>query len=372
MVFRGLVSAQSIGDNPASCLEESRMTIVVADRGLLGLAEMAPRTWQIRAYDTRVIPDALLENADALLVRSTVRLDVDRLPNSVRWIGTATIGTDHLPLDALVARGIAVASAPGCNALAVTDYVLSTVFAWAEAQDRDWRGLTVAVIGVGAVGSRLVTRLQQLGVRVFCSDAPRADHGTLADHVPLADALTQADVVSIHVPLTDGGPYPTRGLLTDALLARCPAESLLINAARGPVISEETLINSHCDLALDVFPDEPVISDLLLQRAWRVSPHIAGHSVEGKVRGTQQVVRALCEALQVPLPSFDFEVFCDRLAPRSTESSIMARIQISCPLDETDRALRDACIGRTEEVRAHAFDQVRARYRLRRESVIDF
>lgn len=348
------------------------MTIVVADRGLLGLAEMAPCDWHIRAYDTRVIPDALLENADALMVRSTVRLDVDRLPSSVRWVGTATIGTDHLPLDALAARGIAVASAPGCNALAVTDYVLSTVFAWADAQDRDWRGLTVAVIGIGAVGSRLVTRLQQLGVQALCSDAPRADRGTLADHVPLADALTQADVVSIHVPLTDGGPYPTRGLLTEALLARSPAGCLLINAARGPVISEEALVKSHCDLALDVFPDEPVISDALLQRAWRVSPHIAGHSVEGKVRGTQQVVRALCNARQVPLPSFDFEAFCDRLAPRSTEPSIMARIEACCPLDETDRALRDGCIGRTEAERVHAFDQVRAEYRLRRESVIDF
>lgn len=348
------------------------MTIVVADRGLLGLAEMAPSTWHIRTYDTRVIPDALLENADALLVRSTVRLTLDRLPPSVRWIGTATIGTDHLPLDALAARGITVASAPGCNALAVTDYVLSTLFAWAEARGRDWRGLTVAVIGVGAVGSRLVMRLQRLGMQVLCSDAPRADAGTLARHVPLADALTQADVVSIHVPLTDGGPYPTRGLLTGPLLERCPAESLLINAARGPVISEEVLIQAHCDLALDVFPDEPVISDALLKRAWQISPHIAGHSVEGKVRGTQQIVTALCAALQAPVPPFDLDAFCDRLAPRSTEPSVIARIQVSCPLDGTDRALRDACIGRTEAERAHAFDQVRGQYRLRRESVVDF
>jgi len=348
------------------------MTIVVADEGLLGLAEMAPAHWQIRHYTGRVIDDDLLAGADALLVRSTVVLDVDRLPSSVQFIGTATIGTDHLPRDPLAARGIEVASAPGCNALAVTDYVLANLLEWAACHDRDWQSLCLAVIGVGAVGARLVARAERLGLRVVCSDAPRAEAGTLPTHQPLADVLASADVVSVHVPLTDVGNHPTRHLFDRQRLAQIRADGLFINASRGGVTTEDGLLACRCDLVLDVFPDEPVISDPLLERAWRVSPHIAGHSVEGKLRGTAQVVEALCRRLGEQPKAIDLDHLSTQYCPRVQAASEIAQITASCPMTPIDASLRKAVVSQSATDRAVAFDRVRRDYPLRRESVVDF
>ena len=348
------------------------MTIVVADQGLLGLAEMAPSDWEIRRYDGRVIADSQLDQADALLVRSTVRLDPERLPESVRFIGTATIGTDHLPLEALAERGIQVVSAPGCNALAVTDYVLSQCMDWAASRGRDWQQLRLAVVGMGQVGGRVAVRARQFGMTVLASDAPRFAAGTLPEHVPMLDAIRDADVVSVHVPLTDQGPFATRGLLHLETLVTMRSDQLFINAARGAVVPLDALVSSHCDLVLDVFPHEPVICDALLARAWRISPHIAGHSVEGKVRGTRMIVESLCAHLKMDMPAFDEAVFCAQIAPRPSLPSEAAKIAACCPMGAVDQALRTAMAERPMAERGEAFDAVRRAYVLRRESVVDF
>jgi erythronate-4-phosphate dehydrogenase len=176
------------------------MTVLVADEGLLGLAELVPSHCEIRWYSGRDLPPTLLEGADALLVRSTARLAAHKLPESIRLIGTATIGTDHLPLADLAERGVAVHSAPGCNAFAVTDYVLSHLFSWAKSRGRTLDQVTLGIIGVGAVGSLLHQRARALGIQTVLSDDPRYDAGALSDHVALEDVIRQSDVISLHVP----------------------------------------------------------------------------------------------------------------------------------------------------------------------------
>ena len=196
------------------------MTIMVADEGLLGLTELVPSHCEIRWYSGRDIPQSMLKGADALLVRSTARVSAHNLPDSIRLVGTATIGTDHLPLQHLLDRAIRVVSAPGCNAFAVTDYVLSHVFSWAKSRGRNTSDLTLGIIGVGAVGSILDERARALGMKTLLSDQPRADSGDRFDHLPLVDVVRQADVISLHVPRVTTGDYVTDRLLDENVLAQ--------------------------------------------------------------------------------------------------------------------------------------------------------
>ena len=348
------------------------MTVIVADEGLLGLRELVPSHFELRWYSGRDISRSLLEGADALLIRSTARVSAHHLPDSIRFIGTATIGTDHLPLTSLTARNIAVASAPGCNAFAVTDYVLSHLITWAKSRGRRIDGLTLGVIGVGAVGTLLNQRAHQLGIRVLLSDQPRFDSGGLSDHIPLKDLVRQSDVISLHVPRITEGVYATDRLLSAGVLSGLKGQALLINASRGPVLHEHDLLEqTHFDLVLDVFPNEPVISDALISRCWRISPHIAGHSAEGKYRGTKQILTEAASMFGFGLVEIDDEAFLDSAAgSRPVCDTHVEAILRACPMTETDRALRESVFRAFEMEKPELFDEIRKSYALRRESEI--
>ena len=346
------------------------MTVLVADEGLLGLTELVPSHCEIRWYSGRDVPQSILKGADALLVRSTARVSAHNLPDSIRLVGTATIGTDHLPLQHLLDREIRVVSAPGCNAFAVTDYVLSHVFSWAKSRGWNTSDLTLGIIGVGAVGSLLDERARELGIKTVLSDQPRVDSGDRLDHLPLVDVVRQADVISLHVPRVTSGDHVTDRLLDENTLSQIKRHALLVNASRGQVLHEDDLLKqTHFDLVLDVFPNEPVISDALISRAWRISPHIAGHSVEGKYRGTKLILKEAASVFGFELNQLDEEKFLETVGGiRVVGSSLIDMISAVCPIAETDRALRETIFRAFELEKPHLFDLVRKTYRLRRES----
>lgn len=346
------------------------MTVLVADEGLLGLTELVPSHCEIRWYSGRDVPQSILQGADALLVRSTARVSMHDLPDSIRLVGTATIGTDHLPLRHLLDREIRVVSAPGCNAFAVTDYVLSNFFSWAKSRGRNTSDLTLGIIGVGAVGSLLDERARELGIKTLLSDQPRVDSGDRLDHLPLVDVVRQADVISLHVPRVTSGDHVTDRLLDENTLSQIKRHALLVNAARGQVLHEHDLLKqTHFDLVLDVFPNEPVISDALISRAWRISPHIAGHSVEGKYRGTKLILKETASVFGFELNQFDEEKFLETVGGiRVVTRSLIDMITAVCPMTKTDRALRERIFRAFELEKPHLFDLVRKTYRLRRES----
>ncbi len=348
------------------------MTVFVADEGLLGLRELVPSNVGLRWYSGRDISRSLLEGADALLVRSTARVSTRHLPDSIRFIGTATIGTDHLPLTRLAARNIAVASAPGCNAFAVTDYVLSHIITWAKSRGRRVDELTLGVVGVGAVGMLLNQRARELGIQVLLSDQPRFDLGNLPDHLPLKDLAYKSDVISLHVPRVTEGAYTTERLLDADVLSGLKRQTLLINASRGQVLHEHDLLEqTHFDLVLDVFPNEPVIGDALISRCWRISPHIAGHSAEGKYRGTKQILAKAASIFGFGLNEIDDEAFLESVAGlRPACDTQVDAILTACPMTETDRGLRDSVFRAFELEKPKLFDEIRKSYLLRRESEI--
>ena len=251
-------------------------------------------------------PEAIVHEAvavaEALFGRTRTRVDGALLEGTrVRFVATATIGTDHLDIPYLEQSGIAWSSAPGCNAQAVCDYVeeclrLNDRLATerplrcptATLSDR----LTLGIVGCGHVGSKVKAMAERRGMRVLVSDPPKGLH------TPLKQIAAEADVITFHTPLTRAGAYLTYHLCDAEFLVHCRPGTLIINAARGGVVDEEALLHSGLPCAIDTWEGEPDINRALLRQAWLASYHIAGYSLEGKINASQQVLDAFCRFFQ--------------------------------------------------------------------------
>ena len=257
---------------------------------------------EVLALAPEAITREAVVDAEALFVRTRTRVDSALLEGTrVRFVATATIGTDHLDIPYLEQSGIAWSSAPGCNAQAVCDYVeeclrLNDRLATerplrcptATLSDR----LTLGIVGCGHVGSKVKAMAERRGMRVLVSDPPKGLH------TPLKQIAAEADVITFHTPLTRAGAYLTYHLCDAEFLVHCRPGTLIINAARGGVVDEEALLHSGLPCAIDTWEGEPDINRALLRQAWLASYHIAGYSLEGKINASQQVLDAFCRFFQ--------------------------------------------------------------------------
>lgn len=270
---------------------------IVADENMPALEGLASRSRLQRLPGRSIRRDQLMQ-ADVLLVRSVTRVDASLLAGTpVRFVGSATIGTDHVDLAWLQAQGIRFAHAPGCNAVAVAEYVLQAVVDWLLSRGRTPESSSIGIVGCGNVGTHVARLMRALGLGVVCCDPPRARAGHQdEDWQPLAAALA-CDVVTLHVPLTNNGVDATRHLLGQTELAAMGAQRLLVNTCRGSVVDQQALLSlpahQRPQLVFDVWEQEPRISVEVFRLVRSGSPHVAGYSVEGKWRGTAMV----CEAL---------------------------------------------------------------------------
>ena len=241
-----------------------------------------------------------MRDADLLLVRSVTQVNRALLEGSrVRFVGTCTIGTDNLDLDYFAEVGIVWSSAPGCNARGVVDYVLGSVLTLAEREGVDPAARVYGVVGAGQVGWRLVNLLRGLGWHVRVCDPPRqaAEGG---DFDSLEHIIDECYVISLHTPLDAS----TRHLFDTTRLAALKPGTWLINASRGAVVDNaalRSLLPQRPDLkvVLDVLEGEPQADVELAALCQLATPHIAGYSLDGKLRGTAQIYQACCRALGV-------------------------------------------------------------------------
>jgi erythronate-4-phosphate dehydrogenase len=240
--------------------------------------------------------NADLKDCECLLVRSVTRVNQDLLENTlVRFVASATIGTDHIDLDYLESRNIGFANAPGCNAESASEYVINALFALAERRGFNPFELKAGIIGCGNVGSRVKKKLDSLGIPTLINDPPLQQAGDQPfDFVSLDQILTECNFITLHVPLTRDGEHPTFHLFDADNLNQLKPNTILFNAARGPVIDNIALlklIQQRQDLTifLDTWEGEPSINHQLLQAVDLATPHIAGYSVEGKLRGTRMI-----------------------------------------------------------------------------------
>lgn len=353
------------------------MLRIVADENMPALS-LFDGIGQIITTPGRPLERALLKQADVLLVRSVTQVDGALLEGTpVRFVGSATIGTDHVALDELGQLGVCFAHAPGCNAMAVAEYVLQAILSWPPGE---LAGLTVGVIGMGNVGRRVSALVQALGMKVLAHDPWLEQAPAGATLVTLAQALA-ADVITLHVPLVDAGPHPTRHLLDGPRLAALGPQRLLINTSRGPVVDNTALLallrsGTGPVTVLDVWETEPLVPPALLALAASGSPHVAGYSVEGKTRGTWMLYQALCqwcgEAASRPMP----QLAPSRQWPHAITdtASMLAWLHAGYRLADDHQRLCEV-VGltpegvhyRSEAERAAGFDLLRKRYPARHE-----
>ena len=249
-----------------------------------------------------------VKDADALIVRTRTRCNADLLDGSrVRFIGSATIGTDHIDLDYCASHGITVRNAPGCNAPAVAQWVFCAIHAWMQARGiATPEGLTLGIVGVGHIGSIVARWGRALGFTVLLNDPPREkrDGSFDVNIFPLEELQRRCDIITFHTPITREGQWPTWHLCDQAFLDALACCRLILDAARGPIADNAALLRWHGDVGLDCWENEPVISRELLEKAIVATPHVAGYSREGKQRGTAMMLAALNDfyGWDIPVP----------------------------------------------------------------------
>ena len=279
--------------------------IIVVDEAIPYWEEAFSRLGEVRPLPGRKLRPVDVRDADALIVRSVTHVDTSLLEgSSVRFVGSATIGMDHLDVEYLKARGIHFTNAAGCNANAVAEYVAATLLVMAKRKGWDLQSKSIAVIGVGNVGSRVEKKACALGMKVLLCDPPLREARGDQRYLFLDDVL-DADILTFHVPLTSDGPYPTYHMVDKNVLERLSPKQFLINSARGSVFDgrdlKESLRAGRLEGAvLDVWEDEPNIDLALLDLAELGTPHIAGYSIDGKIRATEMMFEGLCRHFRLP------------------------------------------------------------------------
>jgi erythronate-4-phosphate dehydrogenase len=278
---------------------------VVVDENMPGVDSLFEGIAELKKVNGRDISKRHLLEADALLCRSITKVDRRLLENSpVKFVGTATIGIDHLDVNWLEQQVIQWANAAGCNAAAVAQYVLSAVAYWCERYNRQLTELTIGIVGAGNVGSALANFLTNLGINYRLCDPPLVKVGDTRRFYSFNQVL-ECDVISLHVPLTDHGEHKTKYLFSKKELNQLTSRQLLINASRGAVINNDDLIEyldsgDASKVILDVFENEPNVSSHLVKKCLLATPHIAGHTLEGKLRGSWMIYQAFCNCFSLP------------------------------------------------------------------------
>lgn len=274
---------------------------IVADENMPLVKELFSPFGEVLTFAGRELTAEHVWDADVLLVRSVTLVNAGLLEGSrVRFVGSATIGVDHVDQHFLEQRGISFSNAPGCNANAVVQYVLSVLFSVRP----QWMEQVVGIVGCGNVGGRLYRTLKALGVDCRCYD-PFLTPEVIPDLASFEQVL-KSDVLCLHTPLSTGGEYPTYHLFDEAILSQLSSGALLINAGRGAVVDNTALLRllpeKSWQVVLDVWEQEPDISLSLLEQVNIGTPHIAGYSYDGKINGTKMVRDAFCRWLGADIP----------------------------------------------------------------------
>lgn len=330
--------------------------------------------------DGRSITARDVKDADLLVIRSTTKVSADFLQNSsLKFVGTATIGTDHMDIPYMEEKGIKWCYAPGCNANSVAEYITAALLEMANKHHISLSGLTVGIIGVGNVGKLVMKKVHALGMNVLLNDPPRqrqqptesGQRSAEPRFIELDWLLEHSDVVTMHVPLSMGGQDATYQMAGNEFFHKMRPGTIFINSARGAVMNTDALLGvmeegivSHA--VIDTWENEPKIRTDILDHIDMGTPHIAGYSFDGKVAGTVMVYRQACEFLGVeptwtpdtllPLP----EVPTVEIDPtgQQDEEALWNIVRSVYDIERDDSTLRKDPLG---------FDNMRRKYPVRRE-----
>jgi erythronate-4-phosphate dehydrogenase len=350
--------------------------IIAADEAIPYLQAAFAGVGELKLFSGRSVRREDVRGADALVVRSVTKVGADLLEgSSVRFVGTATIGTDHIDLDYLSARGIRIANAAGSNARSVAEYVTAALLETAEAKGWRLSKKSIAAIGVGHVGSLVEKVAAALGMKVLLCDPPLRE-STGDKRYGFLDDVLGADILSLHVPLTKAGPYPTWHMIDGGVLGRLTPRQYLINTSRGAVVCGPDLKRALRErriegAILDVWEGEPKIDYDLLDLVDLGTSHIAGFSMDGKVCGTAMVLEALCRFFGIEHRWDSRSIFPEpqRLRPQAGlegQMAVRSVVRQAYDIRRDDASLR-ALKGMPGDAAAQRFDRLRIDYPLRPE-----
>ncbi len=350
---------------------------IVADNNISYVKDAFAGIGEVVTLPAPELTPQAVADADVVLTRSTVKLGPALLQGSkARFVATATSGVDHVDQPWLASQGIGFASAHGSNANAVAEWFALTLLTMTRWRPDGPKGLTVGVVGVGAVGSRVVTKAKAMGCHVLMSDPPLERAGGQG-FSPYQDLLAKSDVLTFHTPLERGGQDPTHHLLNAAAMDQMKDGALVFNASRGAVVSGDALIerihSGKLNAALDCWEHEPQIEPAHVAAIPLASPHTAGHSLDAKISGTMMVYQAACKALGLsanwdpstvapPTPDvIDLDV---RALPHN--QALLAAVR-TFHTHEPDDAMMRAVVQDPVPQRGKNFRAYRRNYRVRRE-----
>ncbi len=347
----------------------ARAVQIVADENIPYVKDAFSKLGEVKLIAGREITASHLRDADLLIVRSVTPVDAGLIKESrVRFVGSATIGLDHVDLAYLQEQGIGFAYAPGSNANSVAEYVIAAILAL---RSDSLAGRTLGIIGLGRIGSLVKAKAEALGIKTLANDPPLERAGRTGV-VALERVLRESDMVTCHVPLTTEGLDATYHLLNQRTLRMLGSAAILINTARGPVVDNTALLDALNNerlggAVLDVWEGEPSPDPALIHAVALGTPHIAGYSLDGKIKGTQMLYEAACTHFQRALQW--------RPSETAVEGGQRVVIEADRPLLEVVRGLvkRAYDIRRDDETfrtittvslgeRGQAFDRLRANY----------
>lgn len=310
-----------------------------------------------------------VRDADVLMVRTRTKCNADLLEGSkVKFIATATIGTDHIDFPYCDSKGIVVRNAPGCNSGGVMEYVFSALYGLASRKSISLQGDTIGIIGVGHVGSLIERMGRALGFKILKCDPPRAEAEGSFGFCDLEYLLQNSQIVTLHVPLDE----TTRGMANSEFFSLMQPGAFFINAARGEVVCDDALkaaIPKLGPVIIDTWNHEPDIDLDLMDKVAIATPHIAGYSYQGKQNGTAAAVRAVAHYFGI---TELYEFFPKTDLPENeavkldlkdlNQGEIASVLQYNYPIFTDDFMLR---------LNPENFDKLRSEYNYRREVYID-
>lgn len=351
------------------------MITVFADKYLFEIESFLPEEIDLHLYNPEDgVPDAR-NNMDALLIRTVTKINEhtwQQIPENLRFIGTGSAGTDHVDARFLNDHNITFASAAGCNARSVAEYVATALLLWSDDLGHELSNKKVGIIGMGHVGTEVHSLLKALDVSVICYDPPREEQEEYFTSAEPEEVLS-ADILTFHTPLTKTGNYPTYHWLDDRKLANHRYD-LIINTARGGVLDEQAMQKAFLNdtiqnYIIDVWEDEPVFNDIIAQNAYIKTPHIAGYSKQAKSRASWLIAEALCKYFLIentpkrPIQSSEDTSISFSASEALTLSKILCNIH---PIKEYERQMT-SLVGLSPEKKGRRFNKIRAEYPLRNE-----
>ncbi|MCL1039935.1 4-phosphoerythronate dehydrogenase [Shewanella submarina] len=347
---------------------------IIADENMPYVEQVFADIGEVSLVNGRQLSAEQLEGADVLLVRSVTQVNAQLLAHndSLKFVGSATIGTDHIDAQLLAQKGIPFSNAPGCNAIAVGEYAFIAMLELAAMTGSSLKQRTVGIVGAGNTGSQVARCLEAYGVKTLLCDPVQAASGDSREFHTLDELIASCDVISLHVPLTKGGIEPTWYLLDEARLSALKPDAWLLNCCRGEVIDNRALFRvkqqrADLKLVLDVWEGEPNPMPELVPLVDIATPHIAGYSLEGKARGTTMLHSALSQVLNIEpenkldglLPVHVFSRI--KLENQPDEGALLQLCRLIYDLRDDDRKFR------ANYALAGGFDQLRKNHTHRRE-----